>query len=153
VDANILVYYFAPDPVLGRACEQFLERIENQEIQGYLSAHVLADMAHRLMPLEACAFFGWVYQGIAARLKAHPAEVQQLSRYRQGIDEVSLFGLQILPVSGPLVSRAADITRQTGLLCGDALIIATMQAQGLTHLASHDADFDRVPGITRYAPA
>jgi predicted nucleic acid-binding protein len=30
--------------------------------------------------------------------------------------------------------------------------VALMQHQGLTRLASHDADFDRVPGITRYAP-
>ena len=31
--------------------------------------------------------------------------------------------------------------------------MAAMQAGGLTHLASNDADFDRVPWITRYAPA
>ena len=40
-----------------------------------------------------------------------------------------------------------------GLLSNDALIVAVMQANGLTRLASHDADFDRVPGLTRYAPA
>jgi len=45
-----------------------------------------------------------------------------------------------------------DISRQTGLLTNDALVVSTMQANGLTHLASNDADFDRVPGITRYAP-
>jgi hypothetical protein len=28
-----------------------------------------------------------------------------------------------------------------------------MRANGLTKLASNDADFDRVPGITRYATA
>ena len=32
------------------------------------------------------------------------------------------------------------------LLSGDALIVAVMQAHGLTDLASHDADFDRYPG-------
>ena len=35
----------------------------------------------------------------------------------------------------------------------DALAVAVMRGHGLTLLASHDADFDRVPGITRYAPA
>jgi predicted nucleic acid-binding protein len=39
------------------------------------------------------------------------------------------------------------------LLSNDALIVAVMRAQGLTNVASHDADFDRVPGITRYGPA
>jgi predicted nucleic acid-binding protein len=33
----------------------------------------------------------------------------------------------------------------TGLLSGDALIVAIMQANGLTKLASIDTDFDRVP--------
>jgi predicted nucleic acid-binding protein len=39
------------------------------------------------------------------------------------------------------------------LLSGDGLIVAVLQANGLTHLASQDADFDRVPGIIRYAPS
>ena len=39
------------------------------------------------------------------------------------------------------------------MLTNDALIVALMQANGLTSLASNDPDFDRVPGITRYAPA
>lgn len=34
----------------------------------------------------------------------------------------------------------------------DAKIVAVMQHHGLTDLASNDADFDRVPWITRYAP-
>jgi len=43
-------------------------------------------------------------------------------------------------------------SRQFGLLSGDALIVAVMQQQGLTILASNDGDFDRVSGITRFAP-
>jgi hypothetical protein len=34
----------------------------------------------------------------------------------------------------------------------DALTVALMQANVVTRIASHDSDFDRVPGITRYAP-
>jgi hypothetical protein len=30
--------------------------------------------------------------------------------------------------------------------------VAVMRQQGLTNLASEDGDFDRVPGIIRYAP-
>jgi predicted nucleic acid-binding protein len=30
--------------------------------------------------------------------------------------------------------------------------VALMQAQGLDKIATSDSDFDRVPGITRYAP-
>jgi predicted nucleic acid-binding protein len=38
-------------------------------------------------------------------------------------------------------------------LTNDAMVVAVMRANGLTNLANHDADFDRVPGLTRYAPA
>jgi predicted nucleic acid-binding protein len=55
-------------------------------------------------------------------------------------------------VSGSLVSSAANVAKQVGLLSGDALIVSVMQQNGLTHLASNDADFDRVPGLSRYAP-
>jgi predicted nucleic acid-binding protein len=60
--------------------------------------------------------------------------------------------LTILPITGSHVSRAADLSIQFGLLTNDALIVAVMQDNGLHSLASLDADFDRVPGITRYTP-
>jgi predicted nucleic acid-binding protein len=50
------------------------------------------------------------------------------------------------------VEAATLVTQQFELLMGDSLIVAVMQAQGLTKLASSDADFDRVSGLTRYAP-
>jgi predicted nucleic acid-binding protein len=73
-------------------------------------------------------------------------------RFRDAIQRVPGFGIQVLPVTMPLVSAAAAICQQYGLLSGDALVVAVMRAHGLANLASHDADFDRVPGLTRYAP-
>jgi predicted nucleic acid-binding protein len=152
VDANIFIYHFRPDPVLGPACSQLLTRIENGGLQGFTSAHVLSEMAHRLMADEAVQRFSWPLTGVVRRLRGHPSHLQQLTRHRLAIDEVSLIGIQVLPVTGPQVSRAADLSCQHGLLSSDALIVAVMNHHGLTHLASHDADFDRVPGLTRYAP-
>jgi predicted nucleic acid-binding protein len=152
VDANALLYYFTAHPRYGPACQKLLDRIENKEITGFTSAHVLTEVVHRLMTIEACQRFGWPAKGIAQRLRKHPAEVQQLTRSRQAIDEITLIGLDVLAIGKTHVSLGADISRQLGLLCGDALVVAVMQAQSLTNLASKDTDFDRVPGITRYAP-
>ena len=152
VDTNTLVYHFASHPQFGSACTRLLERIERLEISGYTSAHVVHEMAHRLMTIEACSRMGWPTRGIAQRLRRHPGQVQHLTRYKQAIDELGLFNLRFLPTTSPLVSLAADVSQQTGLLSGDALIVSTMRDQGLTHLASLDRDFDRVPSITRYAP-
>jgi predicted nucleic acid-binding protein len=76
-----------------------------------------------------------------------------LTRFRQAVDEIPAFGIQVLPFTAGLVSAAAAISQQHALLSGDALVVAVMREQGLAHLASHDADFDRVPALTRYAPA
>jgi predicted nucleic acid-binding protein len=152
IDANIFIFAFRPDPVLGPPCNDLLQRIENGDLQGFTSAHVLSEMAHRLMTDEAIQRFGWPPARIARRLRNHPAQVGILTRHSQAIDELSLIGIQVLPVTGPQVSLAADLSRRHGLLSSDALLVAVMQQHGLTHLASHDADFDRVPGLTRYSP-
>jgi predicted nucleic acid-binding protein len=150
VDANIFV--FEPHPVFGPPCRQLLLRSENKEIQGFTSSAVLSDLVHRIMTQEAASLFSRPMTGIASWLKQHPAEVQRLSRHRLAVDDISLIGIQVLPVTAPLVSLAADISRQFGLLTNDALVVSVLQQHGLVLIASHDADFDRVPGLTRYAP-
>jgi predicted nucleic acid-binding protein len=91
--------------------------------------------------------------GIAARLRKHPGEVQKLTAFRQAIQEVPQYGLQILTIPPALIDAVAAVSQQTGLLSNDALIVAVMQANAISKLASTDADFDRVPGLTRYEPA
>ncbi len=152
VDANILIFALTNHPTYGAACEAFLDRSENQEIMAVTSTHVLGEVVHRMMTIEAADRFGWPNQGIASRLRRHSAEVQQLIRPRQALDEIAAAHVLALGIVPPQVSLATDLSRQTGLLYGDALIVAVMRDQRLSLLASLDADFDRVPGLTRYAP-
>ena len=152
IDANCLVYAAAAHPTYGAACDRLLERIENKELTGFTSAHVLAEMAHRLMTIEAAGLTGRPLTGMAHWLRRHPTEVQRLGRHRQAIDDLAAVPVTVLPVSGAQVSLAADLTRQYGLLTNDALLVVVMRDNGLTALASVDADFDRVPGIVRYSP-
>jgi predicted nucleic acid-binding protein len=152
VDTNTFIYAFDADPRYGAACKQLLQRIENQEIRGFTSAHVINEMAHRLMTLEAASLHGRPLAGMVHWLKRHPNEIRALSRHRQAIDDLSMIGITVLASTAQLVSLAADVTSQEGLLMNDALIIVTMRDYGLAVLASNDADFDNVSGITRYAP-
>lgn len=152
IDANTFVYHFVADPTHGAACTTLLDRVDNLDIEGYASAHILGELTHRLMTLEAAQRFRWPATGMANRLKRHPAEVQQLTWHKRGLDEVHAMGVHVLPVDGTAVSQAADISSRFGLLNNDAVVVVLMQRHGLSRLASLDADFDRVPGITRYAP-
>lgn len=152
LDANPLIYHFAPDPTLGPSCSQLITRIENQEILAVTSTHVLSEAAHHLMTLEASTIFGWPSK-IVQRLKQHPANITKLKAFRVAIDRALQLPIQVLTIPPDLIAVAAALSQQHGLLHNDALIVALMRGHGLTNLASGDDDFDRVPGIARYAPA
>jgi predicted nucleic acid-binding protein len=153
VDANTLICHFANDPKIGTACTQLLDEIGQGRLQGVTSAHVLADVAHRLMTLEAIKLFNWPVAGIASRLRKHHREIPKLSIYRQAIAGMPQSGIQVLPITQALVEAAMALCQQHELLTGDALVVAVMQAHGITILASEDGDFDRVPWLRRYEPA
>ena len=151
VDANIFVFHFQPHTLFGSSCTDLLRRVELQELSGYTSTLVLGEVAHRLMTLEASARFGWPTK-IVDRLKQNPAIVQRLVHFRSALQKIPQMGIQVLTIATPLVDAAAGLSQSTGLLTNDAMVVAVMRANGLTNLASNDADFDRVPGLTRYAP-
>jgi predicted nucleic acid-binding protein len=153
LDANTLVYHFQPHSTLGQVCTDLLERIEHQELVGSTSTYILTEVAHRLMVLEACTLNGWSLAGTTGRLQKYPDKVRPLTRFRQALQEIPRYRIQVLTIPASLIDSAAHISQQTGLLSNDALTVSVMQGNGLTNLASHDSDFDRVPGITRYAPA
>jgi predicted nucleic acid-binding protein len=153
LDANVLLFYFGSDPVYGPACKRLLERVEQQELTGVTSAHVLAEAMHRAMTIEAICQHGFPVKNIAQRLRRSPDVVQGLTQFRQLCTTVFQIGVRVVPMADALLDNAAEISQQYGLLTNDALLVATMGENGLTNLASQDADFDRVPGLVRYAPA
>jgi len=153
LDASVLIHHFEPNVLYGPPATEFLERIENQEVVGITTTHVLSEVAHRLMTIEAMQAFGWSSGGVALRLRKHPAQVQTLKRFRQAVQEIPLFAVQILTIDPSWLDLAAEVSQQTGLLHNDALIIVAMRVHGLPNLASADSDFDRVPGISRYGPS
>jgi predicted nucleic acid-binding protein len=153
LDANALIYHFGPHPQLGPTCHQLMQRIENQDLLGFTSTHILTEVAHRLMTLEAAILAGWSSGQVTRRLRQQSATLQNLGRFRVAIESIFNSRIQILSIPAPLILSAVALSQQIGLLSNDALIVAVMQANGLTKLASHDADLDRAPELTRYAPA
>ena len=105
-----------------------------------------------MMTIEATALFGCKSK-LLPRLKQLRAVVQQLTKFQQAVEQTPHFGIQVLAVTPSLITVGATISQQTGLLTNAAIMVAIMQANGLTKLASADADLDCAPGITRYAPA
>ena len=152
VDANAFVYHFTAHPVFGPASRDLLKRIETGELLASTSTHVVAECMHCLMTIEATTRFGWTQGKVIKRLRQHPDAVKQLGEFQAAHTRLRHSPLQIMAVTPSILDAAVSISQQLGLLTNDALLLACMQAHGLSNLASNDADFDRVPGIHRYAP-
>jgi predicted nucleic acid-binding protein len=152
LDANTLIYHFGPHPQFGPACNELVRRIENQSLLGFVSTHILTEVAHRLMIFEAATLAGWSASQVTRRLRQQPATIQNLSRFRVAIESIFSSRIQILSIPAALTVSAVALSQQIGLLSNDALIVAVMQANGLSKLASNDADLDRVAGFIRYTP-
>ena len=60
--------------------------------------------------------------------------------------------LHVIAVTPKLWHRAIQISRESGLLMNDAIILACLRRLHLRHLASNDTDFARVPGLTLWRP-
>ena len=153
LDANTLIYHFGPHPQFGPACNELVRRIENQNLLGFVSTHILTEVAHRLMTFEAATMAGWSASQVTRRLRQQPENDSEPEPVPCGDREHLQF-----PYPDPQHSRGFDcecssaVSQQIGLLSNDALIVAVMQANGLSKLASNDADLDRVPGFIRYTP-
>jgi predicted nucleic acid-binding protein len=78
IDANIFIYHFTHTP-LTAACTKFLQRVEVGDIEGITSVITLAEVAHRLMILEAIQIHGLFPHAAVRKLKENPTLVQQLS--------------------------------------------------------------------------
>src|SRR5437899_3788255 len=134
IDTNTFVYRFSLHPKYGPPCTDLLDRVERQDLTGYTSMHVVSESGHRLMTLEAITLFNWPQAGIGNRLRTNPTEVSKLSAFRQAVEAIFNSKVQVLPVPPPLVLAGPPLSQRYGLLTNDALVVAVMQANGLTHL-------------------
>jgi len=152
LDANILYYALVPTPGVSQHCLALLNRAIAGRVSVSASVPVLSDVLHKVMTSEAVQLTGRDRAGIVGYLGKHPGIIKRLVEYPRTMERLSIVPMAILPVDGQLLSLAANLAVQHGLLTSDALIVALMQRHGLTHLVTNDDDFDSVPGITVWKP-
>src|SRR5215471_3348909 len=147
IDANIFVYHFTQAP-LTSACTSFLQRVEAGDLQGITSVVILAEVAHRLMILEAIRTLGLSPRTAVKKLKEQPDLVRQLSHYKVVAEHIPSFNVTVEPVTFAHFRTAQSLSVLYGLLTNDSLTAAIMQALGVTDIASNDPDLVAVPSLT-----
>ena len=130
LDTNILLRYFTgSDPEQAERARALLERVERREERVITSPLIVFETVFTL----------------ERSYKVPKARVREMLR-----DVLSMPALQ-LPGKG-LCLQALDLHVAHNVSLADAYSAAFMQARRLTEIYSWDADFDRVPGVTRVEP-
>jgi predicted nucleic acid-binding protein len=152
VDANILHYALVPTFDASPSCLGFVDRAVAGLVSLSICVQVLGDVLHKVMTSEAAELTGRDRAGIVGYLKRHPEIIAQLVAYPMAIERLKIVPVRVLPTDLDLLRSVPQIAQTHGLLTNDAIIVALMQRHGITHLATNDDDFDRVPGITVWKP-
>ncbi len=149
IDANIFVYGLSGQ---SGQCRQFLDRCLKEEVTGITLFETVNEVTHRLMVAEALSR-GLITRATAKRLRENAGLISGLIDYWKNIERLLALNLLFVPVNEAIV-RGAQVERQAaGLLTNDSMIVSCMREYGVSFLATNDADFERVSGITVFKPA
>ena len=131
IDANVPIYASGRKNPNKEPCVRILMMAAENPSSFVTDAEVLQELMHRYLSLRRWALGREVLQGFADLMQG-----------------------RIEPVHGGdtlLATRLADT--HTGISARDLLHTAVMQRLGTDRIISADADFDRLPGVTRLDPA
>lgn len=152
IDANIFYYHYIDTPPFSEPCSDLLQRVLDGDVTGVSSPHVMAEAVHKVMLAEAASHFGLPRPGILRWLQNHPGRIGELHEFRELAEDFGRMNLTVVDLDLPTLERAAVLSRRTGLLTNDAITVALMAGAALVDLATNDADFDVVPGVTVWKP-
>jgi len=136
VDANILLYHIAGTSI---DCKTFLQRVENEEVQAYLTTIIIAEVLHRQMLIEA-VIKGLVTTGRALnKLKTNPTLIGHLTDYIRQVDGLLQLPFTIIEVKSSDIRLSHGLRQAHGLFVNDSINLACVQRLGLLDIVTHDA--------------
>lgn len=149
VDANIFIYHFGGASV---QCKALLERSERQYIKAMTGVHIILEVLHRLMTMEAISK-GLITPGQPAKkLKQNLDVIRRLSEYNHCVEDIRRMRVRIYPVTMKQVRSSEMVRRLYGLMTNDSVTAAMMLNHGIVSLATLDSDLARVPDLILYQP-
>jgi predicted nucleic acid-binding protein len=149
IDASIFIYHFTGTSL---ECRRLLERCERGGVTGITSVTALAEVAHRLMMIEAVAR-GLISPGnVARKLREKPDVVKELRLYQEQVELIPLLGISVFNLDPEILPLSAEIRQRYGLLVNDSLLAATAIREAVTDMASTDPDFERVSELRLFRP-
>ncbi len=156
VDTNIFLFHAFDDERYGQAATYFLSKIENGEVEALTSSLVVDEVFFKILVQEAASHLDkptiWNIKR-AMRDKAFVEKVYKpVLEYKSYLESLALLGMRIVDVTRAHMLMAADIGAEFGLLITDAAHVAVIREQGISHMATADADLFNIEGIVAWMP-
>jgi len=149
LDANIFIYHFTG---LSQECSIFLERCERGGLWGVTAVHILLEVLHRLMMVEAVTKKLVTSGNVARKLRKRPNVVKQLADCQTQTEAILEMGIEVVDLTSDSLKISHPYRERDGLLVNDSLTAAVMEAEGIVDIATADYDFTRVGGLHVYSP-
>ena len=128
IDTNIWIYAITAHPRYGKKCRRILEALERGELEAAISVQVLSEVA------------GVLYQQFGVK-----DTVGQ-------IEAILSYPLELIDVTPDIVLRAAEYSRDYGILPYDGIHVASALGRMTKEILSADGELDKVAAITRIDP-
>ncbi len=151
IDASIFLFAALKQKHLEES-KDFLKRIHKKEMNGFVSIVVLDEVLFKLIQAETSIKFSIPISSVVQFLKMNPDKIQELTKCWDAMDKILSLNINILdaPRDFQLVMSCC---KEHKLLTRDALHVAVMRTHRLAHIATGDADFKRVSGLTVWMPS
>lgn len=101
IDSNILIYASSKEHSLKSVCEDFLLKIENGKILGFINGRIVDEVFHKLMIIEISKKYKINFKDTLQYIKVNPEVLKKfkkpkISMYSIFILYFVLFGLSLL---------------------------------------------------------
>lgn len=146
IDVNIFVFGITNQ---SPQCKNFLARCSSEQVYGITLFEVVNDATHLFMLGEARKKNP---KKVREFLENNPEEVKKLTAYWTETERILALNLIFLQCEEKIVTGAHKERLQSGLLTNDSVIVATMREYGISKIATHDAGFDSVAGLSVFRP-
>lgn len=114
--------------------------------------HILLEVLHRLMMIEAVTKKLVASGNVAKKLRKKPGVVKRLADCQAQTEAILEMGIEVVGLTSDALKISHPYRRRDGLLVNDSLTAAVMEAEGILDLATADPDFTRVKGLRVYSP-
>lgn len=153
IDTNIIIYAALAHDVFGDPSRRLLKRIETGEIYGFIPTIVINEVLHRFMIAELIENgIGRNAGDIIHKVKKDPGILHSLSKTWIDIAYLYHINCSIISEKEHTLTRSLNIAKEYNLLAKDAYIAAFAYTYNISHIASNDTDFMRIPWLTLWRP-